>query len=202
MPVPGSASTSAERPALPVFLSPPVLEEATLRAILSWGSALLHGLGSRHPPPASLPVATSLGVLRPYSALGEGSPRPALRRAPRSCRGIRTRVPPRVLRCRSQVFSTSQRLLPPSAVPPFSGGWRSWGSSLQGLIPPTQPRRLVAAGMPSWRFSRQSAFPVLGGGPPGAPASGPRTDGWFHCRLQGFHPLGSRSGAIRSRLES
>jgi hypothetical protein len=70
-------------------------------------------------------------------------------RAPWWCQGVRQRVPPRRLRCRSQVFPTSQRLLPLSALPPFSGGWRSWGFTLQGVVPSTKPRRLVAVGMPS-----------------------------------------------------
>ena len=43
-------------------------------------------------------------------------------------------------------------LSPPSR--PISGGWRSWGFSLQGFVPPTKPRRLVAAGIPSWPCSR------------------------------------------------
>jgi hypothetical protein len=47
---------------------------------------------------------------------------------------FRRQVPPRRLRCRSQVFSTSQRLLPLLAVPPFSGGWRSWDSPFRELF--------------------------------------------------------------------
>lgn len=102
-------------------------------------------------------ASTSPGVLRPYSAQGEGSPRPASFPAgiPVS-RAMRRRVPSRRLRCRSQVFATSQRLAPPSAVLPFSGRWRSWGSALQGVNPPAQPRRLVTVGMPSRRSSRGS----------------------------------------------
>lgn len=58
---------------------------------------------------------TSLGVRCPYSALGGESPRPAPFREPVPwCPRIRRRVPPRRLRCRSQVFSTSQR---PSSSP-------------------------------------------------------------------------------------
>jgi hypothetical protein len=85
---------------------------------------------------------TSPGVPCPFNALGGESPRPdpVARWAPRFCRGLRRQVPPCRLRCRSQVFSTSQRLLPLPAVPPFSGGWRSWGSSFRGLILSSKPR--------------------------------------------------------------
>lgn len=56
--------------------------------------------------------ATSLGVLFPYSASGEESSRS---RFPEICR----QVPPSRLRCRSQVFETSQRLIPLPTVLPF-----------------------------------------------------------------------------------
>jgi hypothetical protein len=95
---------------------------------------------------------TSLGVPTPRqrsrrreSTSRDGCPS----RAPWWCQGVRQRVPARQLRCRSQVFPTSQRLLPLPAVPPFSDGWRSWGFTLQGFDPSTKPRRLVAAGLPS-----------------------------------------------------
>lgn len=63
--------------------------------------------------------------------------------------GIHQQVPPRQLRCRSQVFPTSQRFLPLEAFLPFSDRLHSWGSSLQGFAPSTKPRRLVVAGLPS-----------------------------------------------------
>lgn len=74
-------------------------------------------LGFGHPSryyPNSSPTtwATSLGVLFPYSASGEESPRS---RFP----GICQQVPPCRLRRRSQVFETSQRLFPLPAVLPF-----------------------------------------------------------------------------------
>jgi hypothetical protein len=95
---------------------------------------------------------TSLGVSSPLqrSRRRESTSRFGCpNRAPWWCQGVRRRVPTRRLRCRSQVFPTSQRLLPLPAVPPFSDGWRSWGSALQGVVPSTKPRRLIAAGLPS-----------------------------------------------------
>jgi hypothetical protein len=53
LPAPGTTSALAERPVLPVFLPPPAPKDATPWAILSWGSALLHGV-SRSPCPGSL----------------------------------------------------------------------------------------------------------------------------------------------------
>ncbi len=64
--------------------------------------------------------------------------------APRFCRGVCPRVPPRRLRCRSQVFPTSQR---PSSSPhrPTIFRWVAFmGFALQGVVPSTKPRRLVA----------------------------------------------------------
>jgi hypothetical protein len=52
-PAPGSASAFAKHMALPVFLRSSLPRDATPWAILSWGSALLHGL-SRHPRPKPL----------------------------------------------------------------------------------------------------------------------------------------------------
>lgn len=74
-------------------------------------------MGFSHPSrldPNSSPTtwATSLGVLFPYSASGEESSRSQF---PGICR----QVPPSRLRCRSQVFETSQRLIPLPTVLPF-----------------------------------------------------------------------------------
>jgi len=150
-PAPGSTLALAERLVHPVFLTPHVAKDATPWTILSM----------RFDPPTrcsrclrrSLSAyGTSPGVFRLFSARGEESPRPPRGGPPvaRSCR----RFPSRRLRCRSQVFPTSQRLLPLSALPPFSGRWRSWGSALQGVSPSTKPRRLIVAGIPSWPLSR------------------------------------------------
>lgn len=81
-------------------------KDATPWTILSWGSILLHGSVQR-PCPQPLGVGTSLGVLRPFSARGEESPRPPFggTLVAQGCR----QIPLRRLRCRSQVLSTSQR---------------------------------------------------------------------------------------------
>jgi len=47
LPAPGTILASAERAILPVFLPPSAPSDATPRAILSWGSALLHGISRR-----------------------------------------------------------------------------------------------------------------------------------------------------------
>jgi hypothetical protein len=73
--------------------------------------------------------------------------------------GVRRRVPPRQLRCRSQAFSTSQRLVPLIAVLPFSDRWRSWGSPYRDLILPQSLQQLIAAGLPSCRCSRRLRNP-------------------------------------------
>jgi hypothetical protein len=124
----------------------------------------LLGLGSpsrlsRRPPPSvSRPRAPLLGFSAP-SAHQVGRVHVQLALAPPGCPVGRRRVPPLRLRCRSQVFPTSQRLAPLPALPPFSDGWRSWGSALQGILPLTKLRRLVAAGIPSWPCSRGLRMP-------------------------------------------
>jgi hypothetical protein len=106
----------------------------------------------KSPPAASRPKAPLLG----FSSLQrirrrESTSNGVLRRSvslPGVTRAVYRQVPTCQLRCRSQVFSTSQRLLPLSTVPPFSGGWRSWVSPYKGLFlsrslggssPPTYP---------------------------------------------------------------
>jgi hypothetical protein len=74
--LPVRSSRSRKRPILPVFLPLSMPKEATPWAILSWGSALLHGL-SRSPAHGISTMGTSLGVSCPYSARGSQSPRPA-----------------------------------------------------------------------------------------------------------------------------
>jgi hypothetical protein len=194
LPTPGTVSTLAERSTRPVFLTLPMPKEATPWAILSWGSVLPHGMSRGLRPWPLDQRAPLLGFSAPTALWEKGvHVSPVTRRAPRSCRGIRQRVPTRQLRCRSQVFPTSQRLLPPSAALPFSDRWRSWGSALQGFsshAAPTARRRrhtlltfLPSAGHP--RF--------LGGVPRGAPAVnlGPTASAFF--RLQGLRPRDSRS---------
>jgi len=89
------------------------------------------------PAPDLSVESTSPGVSFPFNARGEESPRPVPfgLGLPGGAGGFAT-VPIPPLRCRSQVFPTSQRLLPLSAVPPFSDGWRSWGSPYRGLFLP------------------------------------------------------------------
>jgi len=140
---------------LPVFLPPSAPQDATPAAFLSWGSTLLHGL-------TQVPCLPPLGARRlswgfpplqrsRWRESTAGSSRLPLqsRRPGLFTQDLCRRFPHHRLRIRSQVFPTSQRFVPLPALPPFSDGWRSWGSSLQGFDPPSQPRRFVTAGMPS-----------------------------------------------------
>jgi hypothetical protein len=78
----------------------------------------------------------SWGFLMPLQRSRTGSSRPRVFRPEQpGLRRFSRRVPPRRVRCRSQVFTTSQRLLSSASLPPFSDGSRSWGSALQGFAP-------------------------------------------------------------------
>jgi hypothetical protein len=107
---------------------------------------------------------TSLGVLRPFNARGGESSRPTgCPIDPPVLPGSYQRVPPRRLRCRSQVFSTSQRLFPLPTAPPFSGGWRSWGSPYRGLFLPRSPDDSSPPDCPLDVAPASCASPFLGG---------------------------------------
>jgi hypothetical protein len=131
----------------------------------SLGNPLL-GFGSStrccppSPPPISRSEAPLLGF-RPLqrSRRRESTSPPVARLAPRFDPGPCRRVPPRRLRCRSQVFATSQRLLPLSALPPFSGRWRSWGSPYRGLILMRSPGGSSLPAYPLDVFSREPRIP-------------------------------------------
>jgi len=164
----------ATHPSLPVFRRCPRLEESWSPDVLSWSSAFLHGIThwTLLSPRGAAPL---LGFDSPTAHRGGENPRPDRSQWEASqafpSPGFRHRVPRRWLRCRSQVFPTSQRLLLLSALPPFSDGWRSWGDALQGIAPSTKPRRLVAVGLPSWPSSpglREGAYSALSGGAPTA----------------------------------
>mgnify|MGYP003571980686 CR=1 FL=1 len=72
-------------------------------------------------------------------------------------------IPLHQLRCRSQAFSTSQRLTPLNAALPFSDRWRSWDSPFRDLFLPRSLQRFITAGLPSCRCSRRLRNPkVLG----------------------------------------
>jgi hypothetical protein len=136
LPAPGSASALAERPALPVFLPPPAPKDATPWAILSWGSALLHGVTRNLRPRSFDRGHLSWGSVAPTTLEEE-----------------RVHVPPRLPASGSLVvpggsptsshlagYGAAHRfsqplsgLLPLPTVPPFSDGWRSWGCALQGI---------------------------------------------------------------------
>jgi hypothetical protein len=149
----------------PVFLPQPAPKDATPWAFLSWGSAPLHGV-ARSPCPRPLD--------RGYLPWGSASLQRSRWRestscrlpgqAPWLCQGVRRQVPSRRLRRRSQVFPTSQRLVPLSALPPFSDGWRSWDSPFRGRIVREAPtirhrRRTLMTFLP-----QADHPPFLGGG--------------------------------------
>lgn len=142
MPAPGTTLALAERPILPVFLPPSAPTDATPWAILSWGSVLLHGM-SRSLRHRSLDRRHLSWGFYAATTLGEKRVHVRLSSAPRFCRGVCPRVPSRRLRCRSQVFPTSQR--PSSSLhrPTIFRWVASVRFALQGVVPSTKPRRLV-----------------------------------------------------------
>jgi hypothetical protein len=78
LPAPGPTSALAA-PALPVFLASPLPGDATLRAILSWGSALLHGMSRSPCPRPPRTRAPLMGFLAPSALEEEGT------HGPRGC---------------------------------------------------------------------------------------------------------------------
>lgn len=135
---PGSTLALAEPLVHPVFLLRPCLRTRLLKrsshgvslSFTAYHQVFVAGLSTNH---------TSPGVLFPDSASRSGRLRP-LRHAGSAPRGISSglcrRVPPRRLRCRSQVFSTSQRPLPPPTAPPYFRRVSLLGFPLQGIGPP------------------------------------------------------------------
>lgn len=117
-------------------------------------------------PLVSPPRAPLLGFLAPSAHWGEGVHVPAGYPAqpPGFCPGIRQQVPSCQLRCRPQVFATSRRLLPPSAGPPFSGRWRSWGFPFRGSFLARSPGSSSLPACPPDVSPAGRASPVLGGG--------------------------------------
>lgn len=155
----------------------------------------LHGMSrsSRTQPLGHVPL--SWGSF-PYSA--SGSRVHGLASCPARLPGLSPRDsasgPTRQLRRRSQVFSTSQRLLPLVAVPPFSGGWRSWGSALQGFVLPRSPASSSLTACLLDVSPAGCAAPILGTGTPSGSRSGNlgcRCRVFF--RLQGLRLRGNRS---------
>lgn len=110
-----------------------LLERSSLGVQLSF--TVLPNQPARRPSTTS----TSLGVSRPDSALGEGSPRPhkvSLVLAPWVLPRRLQAVPSYPVRCRSQAFPASQRLLPPPTVLPYFRQVTLVGLTLQGFAPP------------------------------------------------------------------
>lgn len=135
-------------------------KDVTPWAILSWGLTLLHSMSTTSAADLSI-NGTSHGVSVPYSVLGRRSPRPSDRSrlgAPGGCPEIRRRLP-------AASYGATHRF-----SQPHSGNCSSLnrpaifrrvtllGFSFQGFIPPTQPRRLIIAGMPPSRSSCESGL--------------------------------------------
>jgi len=146
------------------------------------------------PPPVSRPEAPLLGF---HAATTHWEKRVHVRLspAPRFCRGICPRVPPRRLRCRSQVFPTSQR--PSSSLHrPTIFRWVAFlRFALQGIVPLTKPRRLLVV-RPTLLtlLPRADLSPFLGGDTRrrGGSYLGAFIRRLFD-RLQGLRPRDSRS---------
>lgn len=142
----------------------------------------------------------SHGLLFPFNAYRqrESTSAPFYRfgcpNRPEDRSGVYWRVPRRQLRCRSQVFSTSQRLAPLNALLPFSDRWRSWGSPSRELFLSRSLQRFITARLPSCRCSRRSRNPmVLGQGFLWAHDPLPRmVRNRAYYRLQGLRPRESQ----------
>jgi hypothetical protein len=141
---------------------------------------------------------TLLGFSSPYSASDIESSRPPV--SPGSYPtwsedriGVHRWLPHHRLRCRSQVFSTSQRLVSLNAALPFSDRWHSWGSPFRGLFLPRSLPRFITAEIPSCRCSRRLIFPGPRPGSLWACGTLPRMARThiFH-RLQGLRPRENR----------
>jgi len=106
--------------------------------------------------------------------------------------GICRQVPPCQLRCRPQVFSTSRRLLPPSAGLPFSGRWRSWGSPFRGSCLSHSPGSSSLPACPLDVSPAGRAAPILGG-------SASRRERRF-LGLPGATPLSVFRASVHARI--
>jgi len=151
---------------------------------------------SRNPRPRCLHLGhLSWGFLPLQRTRGRGSTsRPVARpSSPGFHPGICQQVPPCQLRCRPQVFPTSRRLLPPSAGPPFSGRWRSWGSPFRGFFLPRSPDSSSLPACPLDVVPAGRASPVLGGG---ASRRERRYLGW-----RGVTPLSVFRASIHARVD-
>lgn len=104
---------------------------------------------------------TSLGVSSPLqrSSRRESTSRWLPSRAPRFCRESIGRSHSADYGAACRFSQPHSGLFPLPHVLPFSDRWRSWGSTLQGVVPSTKPRMLIAAGVPSCRSSRRLRCP-------------------------------------------
>jgi len=104
------------------------------------------------PPTAAFPAeGTSLGVSSSLQRSGrsESTSRRFPGLAPRFCRESVNRSHPADYGAACRLSQPLSGFLPLPAVLPFSDRWHSGDSTLQGLVPSTKARMLVAAGVPS-----------------------------------------------------
>lgn len=199
MPAPGTASAVANPLALPVFLSPTAPTDATPLAILSCGSTLLHGMSRPSPPRVSRREAPLMGFHFPSTLEVER----VHVRAGCPAR-LRLQVPPCRLRCRSQVFPTSQRLFSSPQRPAIFRQVTLLGFCLSGSYsfheaPDAHRRRCALLTLLPWI----ALSPFLGGDILGRISRMPRMlrlDAFV--RLQSLRPRGNRSSVTEPRLMS
>jgi hypothetical protein len=174
LPVPGTTLALAERPILPVFLPPSASKDATPWTILSWGSALLHGM-SRSLRHRSLDRRHLSWGSTPLQRTGRRESTSDFRRLP-GFAGVSVHgshpADYGVARRFSQPLSD---LLPLSTVPPFSGGWRPCGSPSRGLFLPRSSADSSSCGYPLDVAPAGCAAPVPRRGHPKARRKLPRS---------------------------
>jgi len=180
--------------ALPVFLLPPAPQDATLGAILSWVSVLLHGI-IRSPCQRHLDRRHLSGGLIPLQRMGwrESTSVRLPGSAPWCCQGSAIGSHTNRYGAARRFSQPHSGLLPLPTVPRFSRGRRSWGSPYRGLCLPRSPDDSSPPAYPLDVAPEDCAVPVLGGDILGRAAE---YLGWFSDtfdRLQGLRLRGNWS---------
>jgi hypothetical protein len=171
--------------------------DATPSAILSWGSALLHGLSRKSPPRISRYRGTSPGVSVPVSAAGrrESTSAPVARLGAPVLPGCVPAgpTPPTTVPLTGflDLSATSSSLHRPAIFRRVA----LWGSPFRGLILPRSPGDSSPPDYPHDVSPAGRAPPILGRGIRRRDGRRLGCSGRLLDRLQGFPPRVSRSAS-------
>lgn len=152
-------------------------------------------MSRKSPPRISRCRGTSPGVPFPYSACRrrESTSAPVARLGSRFCRDVRQRVPAAGYGAAHRFSRPLSDFLPLPTTPPFSGGWRSWGSLFRGLIPTRSSDDSPPPVCPLDVSPASRAPPILGRGIRRRDGRRLGCSGRLLDRLQGFPPRVNRS---------